>query len=489
MGYGDRGQSRQGMDDEGAFKGRRRVAELRYLSLCFFGFAFIRAWDDVAFFRFAQLFPASALVGKDLFILVMVLAVFLPGVVLARRIAPLYRRRALVNLSVGALTASTAASFAATAVPGAHEALAVAAVVAGGVGAALSILLWAELQSCFDPFHMVLYVSGSFFLGSVLGWLCIGLDPVRSAAVLLLLPLLSLACMKAGFRKIPVIDLPKRSWSTVRFPWGLIVVLGIYQFVFGLRGGSASFEGGMLIGGTMAVSAALFAAVYFLSHRFDFTALFRTPFVLVTCGLLMELLAFSVGSAVAGFCISAGYALMFLVLTILLCDLSHRYGTSVLVLCGVQELTTLSIVGGHATAEAMNEGLLPVSLNDPLVTGVLAILVVLATVALLSGERRSREWGATFFGLHEKPHDDSLAERCDEVGRKRGLSPREREVLQLLAAGKGSAYIERELCIANGTLKSHTRRIYQKLDVHSREELLAMVAPVEEGGGEPPSCA
>lgn len=477
MGNADRTQGEEGIDDaEGMFSARRRVAELRYLSLCFFGFAFVRAWDDVAFFRFAQLFLESALIGKDLFILSMVLIVFLPCVLFARRLAPLYRRTVLVSLSVGALLVSTAASYGAATLPGGRLALAMVAVVAGGIGAALSILLWAELQSCFDPFHMVLYVSGSFFFGSVLGWLCIGLDPVRATVVLMLLPILSLACMKVGFQKIPVVDLPKRSWSTVRAPWGLLVVLGIYQFVFGLRGGSSSFEGGMLIWGTMAVSALLFLTVYFFSHRFDFTALFRTPFLLVTCGLLMELMAFSVGSAIAGFCIAAGYALMFLVLTILLCDLSHRYGTSVLVLCGVQELTTFSIIGGHATAQAMDAGLMPVSLGDPLVTGVLAILVIVATVTLLSGERRSREWGATFFGLHEGVHDDSLAKRCDTIGRKHALSPREREVLQLLAAGKGSAYIERELCIANGTLKSHTRRIYQKLDIHSREELLDMTS-------------
>ena len=59
------------------------------------------------------------------------------------------------------------------------------------------------------------------------------------------------------------------------------------------------------------------------------------------------------------------------------------------------------------------------------------------------------------------------------------LSPREREVFELLAQGKRPSAIERELVIANGTLKSHTRRIYQKLGIHSKKELLAMVAADE----------
>lgn len=48
-------------------------------------------------------------------------------------------------------------------------------------------------------------------------------------------------------------------------------------------------------------------------------------------------------------------------------------------------------------------------------------------------------------------------------------------MFQLLALGKTAADIERELYIANGTLKSHTRRIYQKLGIHSRVELEEML--------------
>ncbi len=39
--------------------------------------------------------------------------------------------------------------------------------------------------------------------------------------------------------------------------------------------------------------------------------------------------------------------------------------------------------------------------------------------------------------------------------------------------------IERELFIANGTAKAHVRHIYQKLDIHSREELFALIDPGE----------
>lgn len=35
--------------------------------------------------------------------------------------------------------------------------------------------------------------------------------------------------------------------------------------------------------------------------------------------------------------------------------------------------------------------------------------------------------------------------------------------------------IERELYIANGTAKAHVRHVYQKFDIHSREELFDLL--------------
>ena len=58
---------------------------------------------------------------------------------------------------------------------------------------------------------------------------------------------------------------------------------------------------------------------------------------------------------------------------------------------------------------------------------------------------------------------------------QRNLSQREGEVLLLLAQHKTARDIEAELCVANGTAKAHIRHVYQKLDIHTREELFALV--------------
>jgi DNA-binding NarL/FixJ family response regulator len=59
------------------------------------------------------------------------------------------------------------------------------------------------------------------------------------------------------------------------------------------------------------------------------------------------------------------------------------------------------------------------------------------------------------------------------------LSPRERQVLELLARGYLYKEIMRTLGISFYTVNTHVRRIYEKLHVHSRAQALAKVAKVE----------
>ena len=62
--------------------------------------------------------------------------------------------------------------------------------------------------------------------------------------------------------------------------------------------------------------------------------------------------------------------------------------------------------------------------------------------------------------------------RCDAVAERYGLSPRERDVFDLLVRGRSIDYIAQNLTISFNTAKSHIRHIYVKADVHSRQELI-----------------
>ena len=108
----------------------------------------------------------------------------------------------------------------------------------------------------------------------------------------------------------------------------------------------------------------------------------------------------------------------------------------------------------------------------------LAAILAAASNLLLTDYDYRTSWGtirpsaehdsiAIFYG--------SLPATCDAISQQYGLTPREEEVLILLAQRKSVADIEAELFISNPTAKTHVRNIYRKLGIHKRAELLAMV--------------
>jgi DNA-binding NarL/FixJ family response regulator len=66
--------------------------------------------------------------------------------------------------------------------------------------------------------------------------------------------------------------------------------------------------------------------------------------------------------------------------------------------------------------------------------------------------------------------DESLATMLDEK-----LCEREREIVSYVAHGFGNRAIADRLCISERTVSTHLVNIYEKLNVHSRAELVAMV--------------
>jgi len=75
------------------------------------------------------------------------------------------------------------------------------------------------------------------------------------------------------------------------------------------------------------------------------------------------------------------------------------------------------------------------------------------------------------------PHSFTSADLADAMKRRTSpqgpqLSPREREVLQLLADGMGVSQISRQLFISDSTTKTHISKLYDKLGAGNRAQAL-----------------
>ena len=64
------------------------------------------------------------------------------------------------------------------------------------------------------------------------------------------------------------------------------------------------------------------------------------------------------------------------------------------------------------------------------------------------------------------------ANPCERLALQHGLTDRERQTLELLALGETVAAIARALDVSENTVKTYTKRVYRKLDVHSKQDII-----------------
>lgn len=135
--------------------------------------------------------------------------------------------------------------------------------------------------------------------------------------------------------------------------------------------------------------------------------------------------------------------------------------------------TDIGAVAGHAT-----NGLIA---NSPTAASAITAAFVFAFIAFLWLGFRDFSFARIINGVKEVTEPEMLQivnhtdARCRMLGAERGLTDREIDILRLLARGRDGRFIAEEYVLSYNTVKTHIKHIYQKLGVHSRQELLDLV--------------
>ena len=80
----------------------------------------------------------------------------------------------------------------------------------------------------------------------------------------------------------------------------------------------------------------------------------------------------------------------------------------------------------------------------------------------------------------EEPRELSLEEKVQLLALRNDISGRAYDVLLLMAKGRTAARIEQELYVSRGTVNTYSHKVYQKLGIHSRQELFDLVDSVKD---------
>lgn len=463
---------------KGAFlKGIRRLSGIPFF---FLGIGIYRAWIEFIFMAPVVPSPVFDVTGNNLYDLFLIITLLIMAAS-SRRWAPYLPRRVPYIACFVLMTASTVLTVVSYYIPSIVVHVALPAALMGGVGTAFIILLWSELYGCLNLRKVAICYSGSMILCALIVFLMKGFVTNYFMGVLVCLPGLSVFFVWRSFKAVPDQDRPRVSRGKFSFPVKPVVLTAAYAFAFGLIQTSSKVSNAMHSSlATVTAAAIILCIVLWSQKEIGFAVVYRVAFPLMVFGLLLVSAAFPNAGSVSAFCVTMSYTASWIFMMMICANLCHSYGVSAIWLFGIERgLRTAAQMSGRLVHTVLSTHLPDVASCDMAVTIISIMMIIFGMAVLYSEPDFTTRWGIRF--LNPEDAEDSLVEmnrlatRCTEVCDEYHLSQREAEVLGLLAQKKTISEVEEELFIAEGTAKAHMRHIYEKLDIHSRQELFEIL--------------
>ena len=255
-----------------------------------------------------------------------------------------------------------------------------------------------------------------------------------------------------------------------------------------------SFLGGSAVFALVVVGVAFVLIVHRTGSRFNPTSIYRLSLPIMVAGYVAISLLLDTHAALSILIINVGYEFFDILAWVLFVDGSRRRGENALYVFGLGVAfmfagMALGNTASQAIQELVASGAMQVNMVAMVAVLCLVIVAFLVlpegTMAQLSGSLRdarrdgekdaARAEGSSAPSEGEAAAEGRIERQCALVAAAYKLTPRESEVVVLLAYGRTLAIIARDLQIAKGTARTHIESIYRKLGVHKQQELIDLV--------------
>lgn len=349
-----------------------------------------------------------------------------------------------------------------------------------GMAYAVMWILWGERYARLTVPYSAFKVSVAY-VSVVLASLAVAyaLPPIANSVAIALIPLATLWSMRrksgADHGEYPKM-LPKKTRDAVRpnlavvcgavaatsaLSYFTLAIIPLWDLPFG----NDSFTLGVVVG---AIGMAL---VGFLAkqqpERFTIFRMFPWMLVFTVAASLLYLsgnVAYFPWGFVLSLTLSSMYAIMLIMYSGILVKKGYLRPATAFALCGACVYGGIFVGNGTAIFFEHNLQLEPMFLQP--VTIALILLVAFSIIPFMRQESRIEELMAPV----EKASD--LKDMVQATAEEFGLSPRETEILELLARGFNTERVARELVISNYTVQTHIQHIYTKTGIHRRSDLM-----------------
>lgn len=488
-------------------KARERLQEVPLLSLFnlrMLGFALIRAWVYLMFLGAAtsvmtwngESLPPAAFLGSTISLCALLFScafirkydVFINGTKIFRIAGP-------VCTCVGTLCLASAT------LPGAPVVLfCIIGAVFTGVGSGIIDLGYGDLYRNVEPLRTSLEAPLAFLIAAVIYLGVQFLPPIADVLIVAALPAVSGYLLFVHFQ----VWSPKHEFTVLPFKIHLGTFswkIGACACLTGMADGTVravflftsdttvqDFYRFPLLWAGIITLVIIYGCALFSQER-GFKSMYRTV-MLIMAIFFMLLPVFTGYSEIESIIGLAGYGTFNVLIWILLADITSTYRLSGIMVFGVGwGMVTLGFFLGSQLGQIL-------CLGAPFSPQMLSLIALLATVAILISymfvfsERdleqmatsEEEDGGKVLSDAQGHPTETQdgmrrqrFQDRCNDVASQYGLTERETEIMVLFAKGRSAARIQEELFLSRGTVSTHLRHVYQKLDVHSKQELIDLI--------------
>ena len=267
----------------------------------------------------------------------------------------------------------------------------------------------------------------------------------------------------------------------------MLVIATLLTFILGIFASFSSI-GGYLFASSDSTLLIVFLVVfimYLISLAKPSPTWFNTLFSLLMLACIASLLAVLVLPEFPPV-LSSYFNLMTVVAMVPVCvfaiEFAKEQNISPVFVCGtLPMLISISFDAGYLLNLVLYNGLGTGSYDISKVAATslacIAVIVILL-FALISRKAESGQFSENDKTTDGTPQSDSETGDDALIGRlveEKGLSRREAEVAVMFSQGRSAPYISKHIYVAESTVKSHLKRVYVKLDVHNKQDLLDFI--------------
>ncbi|MDR1358746.1 MAG: LuxR C-terminal-related transcriptional regulator, partial [Coriobacteriales bacterium] len=328
--------------------------------------------------------------------------------------------------------------------------------------------------------------------------------------VVLLMPFLTVCCLKKSQSSMQATTKRRASRGEkltgsmmVRFTLMAFIlgtVTGFMRDIYSLHGDDVfGFSYALLFSIGAFLAAVILGVAIFFAKYFSIKTLYKPVILLCAIGFAV-IPALGIGMPFPFLIVSIGYTLFEILIWVILSEVAKRFQYTSVQVFGFGR--SLVLAGGIIIGILLSRVLSNIDVLDMqtlvFISAIAVSLIIVSQNYILTdhvletfeGNPRNEPYEPLASRTDTKDAHPSATEegspterrtriplraRCQLIGEYYKLSAREIDVFHLLACGRNAARVQEELIISPGTVNTHTRHIYQKLDIHTQQELIDLM--------------